>query len=121
MPAIGQSPTTTLERGKPVERRLNAGESHNYEVQLGKNRFFYAELIQKGVDILITASDPQGEKIADFDSPQRHRRPGAHPPAGAGSRPLPPGSQTTERTGRFGELYPGHTKTGRHAIKGTPT
>ena len=75
MPATGQSPTATLEMGKEVERRLNAGESHNYEVQLGKNRFFYAELIQKGIDIIITAYGPQGEKIADFDSPNGQNGP----------------------------------------------
>lgn len=66
---LGQSKGVSLKMDTRIEKALTAGETHYYTVELKKDQFFLAELTQDGIDIMIAAYDPEGEKIADFDSP----------------------------------------------------
>lgn len=66
---LGQSKGVPLKMDTRIEQALTAGETHYYTIELKKNQFFLAELMQDGIDIMIAAYDPEGEKIADFDSP----------------------------------------------------
>ena len=52
-----------------MEVDKSGAQQHYYRIHLEKDQFLYAELIQKGADIIISAMDPEGNKIQDFDSP----------------------------------------------------
>jgi hypothetical protein len=59
----------TLEIGKPIERRMAAGEIHPYEVRLTKGQFLRAVFDQRGIDVVVDVIGPEGDKIASIDSP----------------------------------------------------
>ena len=48
---------------------IKAGEKHNFTVDLEANTFFFAVVVQQGIDLMVTAYGPDGEKISEFDSP----------------------------------------------------
>ena len=58
-----------LESSKPVERQLNIGETHAYQVGLEAGQFLDAAVNQRGVDVVVRIFAPNGSKIADIDSP----------------------------------------------------
>ncbi|HXM49219.1 MAG TPA: CHAT domain-containing tetratricopeptide repeat protein [Pyrinomonadaceae bacterium] len=53
----------------PQERELKGGETHSYRVPLTSGQFFYALVDQKGIDVAIVLSGPDGHKLAETDSP----------------------------------------------------
>ena len=55
--------------GKPVSTSIKQGEKHQYTVNLKAEQFAFFKLVQKGIDLIITTYDPEGNKIEDFDSP----------------------------------------------------
>ncbi len=58
-----------LAKGKTASLEIAPGERHRFDVNLGKNQYALFKVMQKGVDLMITTYDPQGEKLEDFDSP----------------------------------------------------
>jgi len=58
-----------LDPGKPIERKLAAGESQAYEVRLTKGQFMRATFDQRGIDVVIDVFGPTGGKIASVDGP----------------------------------------------------
>lgn len=58
-----------LERGKPVERELKAGETHAYGIALEAGQFLDAAVNQRGVDVVVRVYAPDGSRIAEVDSP----------------------------------------------------
>ncbi len=58
-----------LEAGREVHRDLAAGESHAYVVELERGDFLAVSVQQQGMDVIVTASGPDSQKIQDFDSP----------------------------------------------------
>lgn len=58
-----------LEFGKPIEREMATGDIHSYEVTLITGQFLRAVVDQRGIDVLVTVLDPDGKKLAEFDSP----------------------------------------------------
>ncbi len=52
-----------------VERDLKGGETHSYRVSLTSGEFFYALVEQKGIDVVVTLSGPEAEKLSVTDSP----------------------------------------------------
>lgn len=58
-----------LEPGKPIERELKAGETHNYTVVLTKGQFLDAAVNQRGIDVMVQVSGPTGTALARIDSP----------------------------------------------------
>jgi erythromycin esterase len=65
----GQVGAVPLEQGAPVERAMGAGDVHMYQVTLDQGQFLRAVVEQRGVDVVVTVIGPDGEKIAEVDSP----------------------------------------------------
>lgn len=64
-----QSPAVSLPVGKPISRAINIGETHRYQVTLGAGEFFQVRVEQKGVDVKLRLSGPDGAALAQMDSP----------------------------------------------------
>ncbi|MDX1388090.1 MAG: serine hydrolase [Acidobacteriota bacterium] len=74
-PAAEEAPLR-LERGSPpIEREVEAGETHTYEIRLKAKRFLYLVVEQRGIDVVVGVDDPDGEPIGVFDSPNGTRGP----------------------------------------------
>ncbi|MFN7928448.1 MAG: CHAT domain-containing protein [Blastocatellia bacterium] len=58
-----------LVTGKPVARELSGGATHAYHISLTAGQFLRAVVEQRGINVLVTLYNPQGEKIAELDSP----------------------------------------------------
>src|SRR5258705_616814 len=55
----------TLERDKPVEREIAGGESHTYRLPLQAGQFLRLVLEQKGIDVAVTLSGPDGKQLVE--------------------------------------------------------
>ncbi|MEJ7601278.1 MAG: alpha/beta hydrolase-fold protein, partial [Kofleriaceae bacterium] len=58
-----------LERGKPIEKTIRAGEAHRYRIELGAAMVATGVVMQHGGDVALTTFDPQGAKLAALDRP----------------------------------------------------
>jgi CHAT domain-containing protein/Tfp pilus assembly protein PilF len=61
-----------LQVGRPVERALAAGESHQYEVELGSGDFIEVIVEQRGADVEVALLDPEATPetpLAEIDNP----------------------------------------------------
>ena len=70
-----QEMQSELKKGVPVSELLKAGDTLRYTVTMDANMFSYFNLLQDGVDALITTFDPDGGKILSFDSPNGRKGP----------------------------------------------
>jgi len=68
-PLKSQDRQSELKKGIPISELLKAGDKHKYTVTMDANMFAYFNLMQDGVDAMITTYDPEGKKIQSFDSP----------------------------------------------------
>lgn len=62
-----QTETTVLEVGKPVERVVQAGETHSYKINAAANQFLHVEVDQYGVDAVLRLFSPDGNKLLEVD------------------------------------------------------
>jgi len=58
-----------LEPGKPVERELAGGQTHEYHLQLAAGQYLHVVVDQRGIDVVVTLFGPDGKKLAEVDSP----------------------------------------------------
>ena len=58
-----------LVQGKPVERMMQGGDLHKYQVPLSAGQHLEAVVDQRGIDVVFTAFRPDGTKITEIDSP----------------------------------------------------
>lgn len=58
-----------LEPGKTIERQLEGGESHFYQIYLDKGQFLHLIVEQKGIDVVVTAIGPDSQEVVEVDSP----------------------------------------------------
>ncbi len=58
-----------LVKGKTIEKLLAPGDKHNYILALNKGEFAKVVAMQKGIDIVVTVTDPDQKKIKEVDSP----------------------------------------------------
>jgi CubicO group peptidase (beta-lactamase class C family) len=65
----GQQKQAELKKGIAVSDLLKKDAKHRYIVNLDANQFAFFNLVQHGIDAMITTYDPEGNKIEDFDSP----------------------------------------------------
>jgi len=70
-----QERQSELKKGVPVSELLKAGDTLRYTVTMDANMFSYFNLLQDGVDAMITTFDPDGKKILSFDSPNGRKGP----------------------------------------------
>jgi len=68
-PKQEESKLSILEPGKSVERTLQGGEKHRYEIRVAKGQFLHAVVEQLGIDVVLTLYGPGGKAIASMDSP----------------------------------------------------
>ena len=65
----GKPGENLLESNTPVERELRAGEIHSYMLPLRAGDFLQAAVDQRGIDVVIRVFAPNGNKLAEIDSP----------------------------------------------------
>lgn len=68
-PAVRSQEIQALELGKPIERELAGGQSHSYSFRLEAGQYLHIIVDQRGIDITVTASGPDGKKLAEVDNP----------------------------------------------------
>lgn len=67
--APNQDKTQTLPSFSPQERELKGGETHSYRIALASGQFLYGLVEQKEIDVSVAVFAPDGQQIADTDSP----------------------------------------------------
>ncbi|MCI0621022.1 MAG: CHAT domain-containing tetratricopeptide repeat protein [Acidobacteria bacterium] len=55
--------------GAAVERQLEGGRSHTYEVALNAGQFIEIVVNQQGLDVVVTMNGADGEQLAEVDGP----------------------------------------------------
>ena len=69
-PASAQAPAAeALLLNQSHEREIKGGETHSYVLQLAANQTARVEVEQKGVEVVLAAYNPGGEKFIDTDTP----------------------------------------------------
>lgn len=58
-----------LAQGRPVERMMQGGDVHRYQVLLSTGQYLKVVVAQRGVDVVVTAFGPGDIKIGEVDSP----------------------------------------------------
>lgn len=58
-----------LQLGTPIERQIAGRQSHIYLVTLEENQFAQLVVDQRGIDVVINVSSPEGKSLGDFDTP----------------------------------------------------
>ena len=59
----------SLSKETPVQRTLNAGERHRFQITLQKNQLVVVNVDQIGIDVVMSLSRPNGTKLTEADSP----------------------------------------------------
>jgi len=59
----------TLQLGTPIERTINPGQIHTYQVIADENTLIQITVEQRGIDVLVRIRNPSGKKVAEYDSP----------------------------------------------------
>jgi CHAT domain-containing protein len=62
-------PVGQLESGKAIERELAGGGSHAYQLNLEVNQYLNLVVTQKGIDVVVTMTAPDGGLLLEVDSP----------------------------------------------------
>jgi hypothetical protein len=61
--------STTLQPGVPIERTLGASQVHEFTVNAKANSFVQLVVEQKGIDVVVKISSPDGKDLAQCDTP----------------------------------------------------
>src|SRR5262245_48222402 len=56
-----------LEPGKPIERELSGGQTHYYRVKVEAGQYLHLVVDQRGIDVVVTLSGPEGKKLLEVD------------------------------------------------------
>jgi hypothetical protein len=67
--ANAQAGPTSLQPGTPIERTLTAGQSHSYTINLEQDQFLRVVVDQRGIDVVVRAFSPTGQRLGEFDTP----------------------------------------------------
>src|SRR5262249_9308289 len=57
-----------LEKGKPIEREIAAGQTEQYRLPLTEGEYVRVVVEQKGVDVMVVLLGPDGKKLDEVDS-----------------------------------------------------
>ncbi|MEN3336130.1 MAG: hypothetical protein V7641_5495 [Blastocatellia bacterium] len=68
-PAANPPDLRKLEVGKPLEREMQGGESHLYEIALDAGQYLYVVVEQRGMDVAVQVIAPDGKPLMEVDSP----------------------------------------------------
>jgi CHAT domain-containing protein len=61
--------TREITPGQLIERELAGGHAHTYQITLIHDQYLHVVVEQKGIDVVVTAFQPDGQKIIAVDSP----------------------------------------------------
>lgn len=64
-----QTAPVPLELSKPIERAINAGETHSYTLTLSTGQYAHITVDQRDVDVVVSIYTPDGSRVARVDSP----------------------------------------------------
>ncbi len=59
---------TRVEIGRPIEREIASGQSHDYVVEVPAGGYFHADVEQRGIDVAVSVFDPAGAQLTEVDS-----------------------------------------------------
>ena len=75
-PPSGDAPAITkLELAKSVERELKGGETHSYSFSMQAGQFASLVVDQRGIDVVLRLTAPDGTKLTEIDSPNGNSGP----------------------------------------------
>src|SRR5882672_10555761 len=66
--ALSAQESISLEPGKPIERELSGGQSHFYKIAMTSGQYLRITVSQRGIDVAVVLSTPDGNKISEADS-----------------------------------------------------
>ena len=64
----------TIAGGSSVEREFTGGLPHAFQIELAAGDLFQGSIQQKGVDVIVTVSGPDGQKLDEFSEPVYENR-----------------------------------------------
>jgi len=70
-----QQDASTIGPGAATERELKGGETHSFRIRIASGQFLYAEVDQRGIDVVVTLVGPDGQPLVKVDSPNAARGP----------------------------------------------
>jgi hypothetical protein len=70
-----QSKNTTLQPGITIENELSSGQSHRFTINLEESQFVQLVVNQRGIDVIVRVSSPEGKTLGEFDSPNGNEGP----------------------------------------------
>jgi hypothetical protein len=59
----------SLQPGTPVERQLGPNETQSFTITLTENQFVQLVVDQRGIDVVVRVTAPDGKSLGEFDSP----------------------------------------------------
>jgi CHAT domain len=62
-----QDEVRLFEPGQIVEREIAGGQTHAYQITLAARQFLRVEVEEKGIEVALTLSAPDGEQVAEAD------------------------------------------------------
>ncbi len=71
----GQQDIQPLEVGRPVEKTLAGGQTHNYSVALLAGQFLHLVIEQRGIDVAVKLFGPDSKELLLIDSPNGDQGP----------------------------------------------
>lgn len=67
--AAADQPASPLTPDRPVSKALSPGRVDAYTITLSKGQYIKVVALQQGIDVVLTAFGPDGQQIAEIDSP----------------------------------------------------
>jgi hypothetical protein len=64
-----------LEPGTLIERELAGGGTHAYQLMLTAGQYLRIAIEQRGIDVVVTVTDPAGKKLTEMDNPNGTQAP----------------------------------------------
>jgi len=64
-----------LKLQEKIDRALAGGEAHSYRITLKTGQYLRVVVEQKGIDVAVTLFAPNGQKLAEVDSPNGNQGP----------------------------------------------
>ena len=73
--ATANAQEQALQVGAPIERELSPGQTSTFTISLEENQFVQLVVDQRGIDVVVKVSSPEGKSLGDFDSPNGNSGP----------------------------------------------
>ncbi|HEU4510283.1 MAG TPA: PPC domain-containing protein [Pyrinomonadaceae bacterium] len=66
---------TTLQTGSPIERELASNQVHEFSVAVEENHYVELVVEQRGIDVVVKVTSPNGKSLGQFDTPNGSQGP----------------------------------------------